>query len=51
MSNPLKLIMATAGVSSAATPGTLWAWGYGSEVGLLGDGTIINRSSPQGWHH
>jgi len=27
------------------TDGTLWTWGYNS-VGILGDGTTINRSSP-----
>jgi len=46
MPNPLKLMMATAGVSSAATPGALWAYGYPSINGTLGDGTSISRSSP-----
>jgi len=39
MPNPLKLMMATAGVSSAATPGALWAYGYPSINGTLGGGT------------
>ena len=44
MPNPLKLIMATAGVSSAG--GTLWAFGNPSSYGTLGDGASIGRSSP-----
>jgi alpha-tubulin suppressor-like RCC1 family protein len=28
------------------TDGTLWAWGYNNSFGQLGDGTVINRSSP-----
>jgi len=30
---------------SIKTDGTLWAWGY-NVTGVLGDGTIVNRSSP-----
>jgi alpha-tubulin suppressor-like RCC1 family protein len=30
----------------AKTDGTLWAWGNNSPNGQLGDGTIINKSSP-----
>lgn len=28
------------------TDGTLWAWGKNENIGQLGDGTLINRSSP-----
>ena len=28
------------------TDGTLWAWGYNTSFGCLGDNTTINRSSP-----
>ena len=31
---------------SVKTDGTLWTWGDNSITGALGDGTVINRSSP-----
>jgi alpha-tubulin suppressor-like RCC1 family protein len=43
MTNPRRMQMATAG---AVTGGyELWAWGNNS-AGRLGDGTVLNRSSP-----
>jgi alpha-tubulin suppressor-like RCC1 family protein len=40
-------LVAAGGIHTAAikTDGTLWTWGY-NNFGGLGDGTIINRSSP-----
>lgn len=32
-------------VASVKTDGTLWTWGY-NDAGQLGDGTVINKSSP-----
>jgi len=28
------------------TDGTLWSWGYNGSIGLLGDNTVISKSSP-----
>ena len=33
-------------VAGIKTDGTLWTWGYNAYGGTLGDGTIVNRSSP-----
>ena len=32
--------------AAVKTDGTLWTWGYNNTYGGLGDGTVINKSSP-----
>jgi alpha-tubulin suppressor-like RCC1 family protein len=47
MTAPIKLMMATAGVSTAAgNPGPLFSWGEASSYGQTGQGDAINLSSP-----
>jgi alpha-tubulin suppressor-like RCC1 family protein len=33
-------------LAAIKTDGTLWTWGYNTTYGGLGDGTVINKSSP-----
>ena len=46
LTNWSKLVMGPGGSSAAIkTDGTLWTWGSG-DSGRLGDGTVVNKSSP-----